>query len=645
MRPRPTWWMRRTRAETGAVAIVVSVSMVLLAVTAALVLDFGIARLDRTSNKLTADASVMAGLQAMYDTEGERKSWRAVCTAISYLRANGPELTTATGTFTTGGGGAVGGDPCTTTGYQDLTCLPDDQSTWARWDGTAGDGRIAIQIRSGYLLPDPAFTEDAALSADTGVADAAGCDQLAVIIRESRSPGLGALATDEDTVTTIRSVGRASSDGMSDVVPALILLERTECNALQVGSSASFIEVYGSGSAPGTIHADSLGSGSTCTSGSGGYVMHGKAAKHIWAHAATSGSPRRPGLISTVASSSAPGAVPARATDGAANTCAETLTGTCSAAVGGNLIGRRPPDVRYLSGVRNAVAAAEPLYNATSTPAGYVAQGGSCTFGSGTNTTSSPVFVNCPNGARIDGTYTFTNAPSVVFNGPLEVKPSATLAAPKATQFYVRGRTTSGSLQGLTVAGNLNVNNNAVGTSCPGLTAAPRAKLVVGFGPFTGGSTAVVRMCHTSVLMAGNSGTPGCPFPTTVGIAPYSNACQGFLNIGAGATVDWTAPDLIRTRVATIAETNTYLEDLAFWTETSSGNGLGGGGAVTVSGVFVAPNAYPFLLGGGSDNTARQNAQFVARALEVKGNSTVVMQPNPRNSITLPAPAVYLLVR
>ncbi len=97
--------------------------------------------------------------------------------------------------------------------------------------------------------------------------------------------------------------------------------------------------------------------------------------------------------------------------------------------------------------------------------------------------------------------------------------------------------------------------------------------------------------------------------------------------------------------MATIAETNTYLEDLAFWTETSSGNGLGGGGAVSVSGVFVAPNANPFLLGGGSDNTARQNAQFVARALEVKGNSTVVMQPNPRNSITMPAPAVYLLVR
>ncbi len=360
MRPRTSWWMRRTRAETGAVAVVVSVSMALLAVTAALVLDFGIARLDRTSNKLTADASVMAGLQAMYDTEGERKSWRAVCTAISYLRANGPELTTATGTFTTGTGGAVGGDPCTTLGYQDLTCLPDDQSTWARWDGTAGDGRITIQIRSGYLMPDPAFTEDATLSADTGVADAAGCDQLAVIIRESRSPGLGALATDEDTVTTIRSVGRASSDGLSDVVPALILLERTECNALQVGSGASYIEVYGSGAAPGTIHADSLGSGSTCSSGSGSYVMRGKAAKHIWAHAATSGSPRRPGLITTVASSGAPGAVPARATDGASNTCAETLTGTCTAAVGGSLIGRRPPDVRYLSGVRNAVAAADP---------------------------------------------------------------------------------------------------------------------------------------------------------------------------------------------------------------------------------------------------------------------------------------------
>lgn len=640
----------RPRGEHGAVAVIMAAGLTAILVAGAFVLDFGIARVDRTSNKLTADAAALAGLGSLSDQDDTRRPWRAVCTAVSYLKANDDDLTSGSSESWRRGNGTTVSAPCSTPSVYDSLCVPDGENTshasWARYDATSADGRVVVTISSGYQTPDPAFPEDAAAASDSGSATEGGCDQLAVIITESRSPGLGSLAVDGDIVTRIRSVGRAVPNQLSEHVPALILLERNACDALTVGSNVSFIEVFGSGSAPGSIHADSLGNGSNCTSDA--TVIDGKFSKHIWAHAAASGSPRRPGSITVVASSGAPGAVPARATDGAANTCAETVTATCAAATGRGIVGRRPADLRYLTGVRTALAAAAPLYNATATPSGYVLQGGDCTFNSSDtdNATTSPVFVNCPNGATFkDRVFTFANAPSVVFNGPVEIQSGSGsgLAAPKATRLYVRGRTTAGANTGLVVKKGLRLNNVSGDTACPGLTAQPRAQLVVGYGPLSGEASAAFRLCHTTALLAGNSAA-ACPVPATIGTAPTTNACTGSLNLSGGASVDWTAPNLITTRSATNTETNTLLEDLAFWTETSAASGMGGGGLVSLAGVFVAPNA-PFSLGGGSDSASRQDAQFMARSLQVTGNATVRMTPDPRDSIKISAAPLTGLVR
>lgn len=52
----------RTRDEGGAVAVIIAVSMMALMMAGALVINFGMARQDRVSNKIYTDAAVAAGI-------------------------------------------------------------------------------------------------------------------------------------------------------------------------------------------------------------------------------------------------------------------------------------------------------------------------------------------------------------------------------------------------------------------------------------------------------------------------------------------------------------------------------------------------------------------------------------------------------
>ena len=78
--------------DQGAVAILVALSMTVVLVATAMVLDFGIARVDRATNKGTTDAAVLAGLRGLVGVDYDRKPWRGVCAALTYLGANGEQL-------------------------------------------------------------------------------------------------------------------------------------------------------------------------------------------------------------------------------------------------------------------------------------------------------------------------------------------------------------------------------------------------------------------------------------------------------------------------------------------------------------------------------------------------------------------------
>jgi hypothetical protein len=172
-----------------------------------------------------------------------------------------------------------------------------------------------------------------------------------------------------------------------------------------------------------------------------------------------------------------------------------------------------------------------------------------------------------------------------------------------------------------------------------------RNELVVLQGPM-GANGGHFGLCQTAVVMADNTGTPTCPLPPTVtlpGPAPASNGCRGTVNLGGNGVIDWSAPN-----ARNVAATPTdwlNLEDLALWTETSATSGIGGGGAMTVTGAFFTPNCDPFKISGGGSQDNGANAQFITRRLEVNGNGKLIMRPDPVDSVTLPAAPIIGLVR
>lgn len=661
---------RQRHAEQGAVAVIVAFSMTALLVVAGIVLDFGLARSNKLANKGYADSAAVAGIRATDLGDGLSRPFNGVCTALAYLKVNNEaELAGMTGSWTTGAGVSLL-DPCTNPVLLSAPCIPNEFSSWAWFTGTAAGGRISVEIKSGYTTPDPAF--DTSGSADNGASAQGGCDQLAVIIEEREEPGLGRIASSDDIVTTVRSVARSMPSPDPPVPPALLLLERQSCSALAVNSSNTKIKVLGNGIAPGVIHADSLGNG-VCTSGA--KVLYGKFPGGVVALAAETGG--LPGFISTTALSGLNGAIPANASDGASNVCAAQASGICGEATARSLVGRGKVDQRYLVGVRAAISAAQTEYSRSATNAAEAPPlGGGYTVipasPSGCNNmvvsaTSLPaayaatkVFVNCSGGVTFNSS-TFPAATDVVFNGKVDVKSGQTLSLPNAERIYVKGASKSA---GVSAQGNLFINQGVVASgteNCGTRTAAPRARLVIGNGAFIGGAQSEFHLCNTTVLMAANSGasalsgtppTDGsastyCPLPTPpvvgTGIPPYQNSCGGYINVGAGANMDWTAPNL-KTGGGVQADWD-QLEDLALWTETSAGNGMGGSGTLNVSGVFFLPNADPFTIGGGSAQSNGANAQFVSRRLEVQGNGILLMRPNPDDAVTIPLPPSFGLAR
>ena len=184
-----------------------------------------------------------------------------------------------------------------------------------------------------------------------------GCDQLAVIVTQRQQPGLGSLATTSDLVTTV-TVGRAldpehhrQRSGRPPLARAAQLPRPTGREQQHLHRRARIWPVsrlhplrqpWRLRSAP----------AQTAT----------RATKCSTASSPSTSSPGTPRPAASAdrsrsaALTGAPGAVPANATDGSANVCAEQANGSCGPAAGRGVLGRNPIDTRYLAGVRTALA-------------------------------------------------------------------------------------------------------------------------------------------------------------------------------------------------------------------------------------------------------------------------------------------------
>jgi Flp pilus assembly protein TadG len=660
------------RDEGGAVAIMAAVMMVVLLVTAGIVLDFGLARMDRTTNKSAADAAVAAGLQAANNGTGDVYNSTAVCTAYAFLKANRPYLS------------GLPADVCSTPSSTAI-CTPGDHTTDMSYHGTtSGSTRFEVWIKMPYSVSDTstggAFADEslATQASDPGEATQQGCDQIGVVIKEWTQPGFGRIVSSDEIATRVRSVARVKV-GNGDPAPALLLLERTQCGVLAVGSagSSSRIKVYGGATSPGTIHSDSDASDGSCGSGSGRQLLQGKQADGIVAYGSGDGAP---GLISTVATQN--GVAAGTIIDSASNVYAtsaanESVPGVKQPApVGRKRVTRKPVDKRYLSGVTEATRAAGPLWALDhSSPAGFTRYGCSPDMAVlSAMTASQSVYIDCPgSGITLAGSI---GAGRIYFHGFIK---GGVLAMPNATSVFVDDTTNAGGSDSATA---ISLSNNTAfcvrasicstaaptSGSCSGtptLNANAKARLLVRRGSLSGnGTSSLLRLCNTTAILEGGdigTGTlanPGGCLPVVWGSAPTATPCassptSGDSLINTSGSVDWTAPnaysDMTATGLSVTAQQVLWDggEDLSLWDETY-GTGpdfqMAGGGAMRVAGVFMVPNALPFnLTGGGAQDLT--NAQYVVRGFSVAGGATLTMKVDPNNVVGLPSLYDYRMVR
>ena len=699
----------RERDEQGAVLIMAAFAMTVVLVIGAMVLDFGLVRVDRQIDKSAADAATLAGLHGLDTGDGTPHPYMGVCTAIRYLKANGTRFSgISENTGWSDGLGTATADGCTNVPLRNKTCKPTDKSSWAKWSwtGTSQGVTLDVTIESGYTFPSSQWAEDSlpASSGDTGDPALQGCDQLAVTISQSREPGLGSLATDSDLRTAIRSVGRVKAVP-GDSAPAMLLLKRTGCPVLVTGSNggSSYVRVLGAlatdgtgRTQPGTIHSDSDGVG--CTGGNNGWVYGGLAPHGVVAYAApvatnpSAADPSKPGAITSVAAANGLSAPIIRdSLDNVYGSSALNGTaGTKGEVTGRSLVTRGLVDERYFPGVKGAIG------GTATHPGGAVGVFASGATGMPTTgswvkfpttvdackptqpqvdalslTASSMLYVDCRTNAGFAGTGALSIPAGTVYFGGV-VNPGATLKLPNAHHVYVGNH--DGKADAITVGNNTSFEvNNAPGNldpvtgTCSSGQLPSKAVLFVRSGAFkqTGG---LLRMCRTTTIMMGGMTTssatagPGC-VPVATGTAPTTTPCNGGLGSGQfsqnGGGIDWTAPNTLNATTDADGEPLPAAltawgdvngpEDLALWSEsatTSSTNySMAGGGLFQVRGVFMVPNADPFILSGGASLNLR-NAQYVASSITLNGNTTnVTMSVDPNSAVTVPDQGLVGLVR
>ncbi|HEV3365128.1 MAG TPA: TadE/TadG family type IV pilus assembly protein [Acidimicrobiia bacterium] len=635
----------RLEDERGMTLVLMMLLLVALLGSAGLVVDLGLLRADRQRNKTVADVAVMAGLGAGDIGNGQVSTQMEACSAKTYLQANHPEAATFATTSWTNGNNAAIADPCSAPAA--VACVNRTSFTW--FHGVTSDGLI-VDIKAGYDTSDMTSSgfRDEAFHSDYSAAGQNGCDQLAVIITESEHRGLSRVFGASQMSTSIRTVGRAQIQTESEDAVALLLLERVDCKALDINGTTTFVRVKGTGTRPGIIHADSVGSGS-CTGSS--RVIMGDHAEGVYAEQAPSGTPPTAGIVSLAALG---GSNPSKAYDSTANVVAEG-----SSPISGSTKGRGPVDVRYLGlatgstsayGITklktdaNAVFAITNNTQAAAAGYSYFTGNGNCPPNPAQIGTATRIFLNC----NVTANWTVpTTVTDVAIKGYVDLN-GATVTIPNPRTLYIYGAPGSNA-KGINLGsgGNLVVNSNNI-TSAPSgsticearRTADPTAttRLVVGNGQINGGSTGTLRMCATTVFMMDGS------LPTTTGTVPSNNSYNGPVSVTGQSTLEWTAPNQNNVGQPTDAELREF-EDLALWTETSDGISIGGTNAsIILKGILFTPNANPFKMNSGAGGITA-DAQFITRKLEVSGGATLSMKADPNNSVPFSFISGFSLVR
>lgn len=665
----------RRGQDRGFSMVLVAMLLLVLLMTTAVVVDISVIRVDRRTNKSAADFAASGGM-----SEIDLGPWQAVCRSFEYLKVQDPKFASlGTPTYTNGAGTTVAGcagstGPCTTS-----------TASWARLTATSSNGNLQVEISSPYdPATDPDFaTQEAAHVGDVG----APCEQVGVKITEARRPFFAGVLGATTGSSRIRSVARRTPGGEQEPA-ALILLERRTCNVLQTGGNDTRVIARAILDKPGIIQIDSDGTeacnsqpmiNGQSTSG-GPSIMACSVAQTL--NGCVPGTGSRQSIVGVYAAAVNPGGNIAPAYSGG------TYGDTPYRPAG--LFTRRPVDERYGPHVRalntrlTSLFAGSPMTNPPGAGCAaldgnsrcvdsegrtwLVLSGASCDPATATSLASADlnVWFNCAgNGANspysIGSLLELPVTQRVVFNtdnGVLISGSSAEVRVPNAREVFVRGTTNGGNPLGLQVTSGalLNLNANGAG-SCS--AAAPTGSNILAIlnGAYDVGGAAVRSCWTTTFLASGGSTVPAsdgtAPCPSTDNATPCGTY-RGKINFGSGAVLDWIAPDQESIPVCrpggstpcydgTLANPARGFEDLALWGEAATGNVVNGGGTSVLGGIVFLPNADDFKLTGNGDVPIALNAQFIVRKLNVTGNATILLVPDPADQITVQIPSSALI--
>lgn len=576
-RPRPD-------EERGAVLVLVALTMVVLLIVTAIVIDLGYARGGAGFDQSSVDLAALAGGDALV----EQEYVQACQDIVSYINSNTRAAFDSAGLCA---------------GFAGTVC---SGGSAAQVTPAATSGRYDVSIR--FPVPD-AEIADATFGA--GRVDGLPCERMRVVIT-SRQPSFFGGIAGRSSYSVTRTATIRGGESQTRLVPSLWLLDPVGCTVLSVqgGSKVTAGDVSNPADPnPGVITIDSDGSaGCSATKptldagGSGTEIravpltgaqnQRGEISLRALPFNARSCEGSVACKQSQVGIQVFPQPIPAeeRATRAPVDwlwNCRETYPAYLSVPIEGcpDTDEREPYIDQLIAGV-GASGRPDASYQRWT-------DFHSCTA-SGTIVVTGNWWVNCPTPGGLSistgNSVTFQSG-NVVFDGGVKLNGSGVL--------------------------NVNTNNPTTnlpvacvppGTSAPCITSASAraAFIYVRAGEWTlGGGVFTAR--NTVMYLSPNSQIKG-----TGGSPPV-----------------WTAP------------TEGPFAGLALWAESPGAFNVAGGAGVRLQGTFFTPYAELSLSGGG--NWGQQNAQFISYRLVVSGGSVLTMAPDPTTAASLPPPHATLI--
>ena len=239
---------RSRRDERGMVVVLVGVSMMMIMAIAALVIDVSFLRNDRRTDQKIVDAAATAGAVELPQSNGEG----ACEAAVAYLDAQ-----------------IDGVSDLSTVNCENFHEFCDPSTTSKTVSGILGDYRVEVV----HPVPDwhPFMQRRSAIGAPADpvlAADGTRCDRIGVSVELLRAPSFGAALGGAGQSTLVHAVAKADQPICCDLPINLLILERTDCNAIVIDGQPWL--VVGAITAPdgrlmpGILAVDSDGSGSNC---------------------------------------------------------------------------------------------------------------------------------------------------------------------------------------------------------------------------------------------------------------------------------------------------------------------------------------------------------------------------------------------